>query len=64
MPSLFNKKSFDLDPSSVPPSWQDDVRTFFLNTDEDVEIPEYGIPTLLQPTVTRPQQTIIPITLT
>ncbi len=48
-------------------TWQDNVRTFFENFEEEtenVEIPEYSIPTLLQPTVTQSQQAIIPITLT
>ncbi len=45
-------------------SWQDDVRTFFLNAKEDVEIPVYSIPTSLRPTVTQPQQGTIPMTLT
>jgi len=40
--------------------WGDVVGTFFLNAKEDVEIPEYNIPTL-HPTVTQPQQTVIPI---
>jgi len=46
------------------PLLHDDIRTFFLNSKEEVEIPVYSIPTLLQPTVTQPQQATIPITLT